>query len=144
MGVLMAFVVGQVTIILVYLAKIYHFTSSIQLVSEVHFETAMNAVIATTDLLIAAALVWLLAKNRSTLKRTNSIINRLILYTVASGLITGFCAIATLVTTVIFPDTFIYLTLNMIMVKCALIHTLSLMDLRVDIVCYPQCTQIAC
>lgn len=117
-GILCVLITAQFVIIMIYFAIVYHFTSPLQLITRVNLESAANAVIATTDILIAGFLVWLLAGNRSAFKRTNSILNRLIFYTIASGAVTALCAIATLVTAQVFPDTFIYLTLDLMMAKC--------------------------
>lgn len=116
-GVLSALVVAQYIIIMVYFGQIINFTSPFELITKVNLSSAANAVIATTDILIAIVLVVLLGSNRSAFKRTNSVLNRLILYTIASGAVTAICAIATLVTAQVFPETFIYLTLDLMMAK---------------------------
>ena len=116
-GVLGALIVAQFAIIMVYYGIVYHFTSTLQLITKANLESAANAVIASTDILIAGVLVVLLASNRSVFQRTNSILNRLILYTIASGAVTALCAIATLVTAQIFPETFIYFALDLMMAK---------------------------
>ena len=126
-GILSALIIVQFVIIMVYFGEIINFTSPFQLISKINLSSAANAVVATTDILIAAVLVVLLGSNRSAFKSTNSVLNRLIMYTIASGAVTALCAIATLVTAQVFPETFIYLTLDLMMAKREFF--LSLMDL---------------
>lgn len=102
---------------MIYYGEIISFTSPSQLVSKVNLLSAGNAVIAATDILIATVIVILLGGNRSAFKRTNSMLNRLIMYTIASGALTAVCAIAALVMAQVSPETFIYLSLDLLMSK---------------------------
>lgn len=110
-------IVAPYIIIMIYYGEIISFTSPSQLVSKVNLLSAGNAVIAATDILIATVIVILLGGNRSAFKRTNSMLNRLIMYTIASGALTAVCAIAALVMAQVSPETFIYLSLDLLMSK---------------------------
>ena len=69
----------------------------------------INAVSAATDAIIAVALCLLLHSSRSGFRKSERIINRLIIFTVNTGLLTGICAILTLICNIAFPGTFIYM-----------------------------------
>ncbi|SJL01483.1 uncharacterized protein ARMOST_04805 [Armillaria ostoyae] len=58
---------------------------------------ALNVLSAASDVIIAIVLVHLLRKQRTGYRKTNSMINRLILFTLNTGGICGLCAILTLV-----------------------------------------------
>lgn len=62
-----------------------------------------------SDVCIAGSLIWLLQSSRTGFKRSDSIINRLIFFSLNTGLLTGLDAIASLVTITVFPSTFIYI-----------------------------------
>ncbi|CAA7263612.1 unnamed protein product [Cyclocybe aegerita] len=60
------------------------------------------------DVLLAGTMVFLLYSSRTGMSHTNMTINKLMLYAINTGVVTGLCAIATLVCVVAFPNTFIY------------------------------------
>lgn len=70
----------------------------------------MNAMGAASDLAIALTLVALLHRARTGFRRSETIINRLILFSINTGLLTSMCAVLSLVTITVFPSTFIYMT----------------------------------
>ncbi|KAG6910261.1 hypothetical protein DXG01_012072 [Tephrocybe rancida] len=63
------------------------------------------------DVLIAGSLCIALSKHRSVFRSTNSLINIFILYTVNTSLLTTVCAIASLITAVVWPKNMVYLAL---------------------------------
>lgn len=71
---------------------------------------AVNAMGAASDLAIALTLVALLHRARTGFRRSETIINRLILFSINTGLLTSMCAVLSLVTITVFPSTFIYMT----------------------------------
>lgn len=117
--ILSVMVLVQYVIVMVYFGDMIHITSPFQLITKINLSSGANGVIAATDILIAAVLVALLRSKRSVFKRTNSMLNKLIVYTISSGAVTALCSIATLVTTQLFPETFIYFTLDLMMAKRA-------------------------
>ena len=72
---------------MVYLAQTYHITSTLQLAGLESIGTAFLAVEASIDTILAAALAVLLYKRRSGIPRTDSILNRMLVYSVGTGLI---------------------------------------------------------
>ncbi|KAH8806597.1 hypothetical protein DL96DRAFT_1506787 [Flagelloscypha sp. PMI_526] len=57
------------------------------------------------DVLISAGLVWFLAKNKAGFSKTKSLVDKIIMSTVQSGIITSFVAILTLVLFLAIPGT---------------------------------------
>ncbi|KII84160.1 hypothetical protein PLICRDRAFT_46523 [Plicaturopsis crispa FD-325 SS-3] len=69
---------------------------------------SIQALTAVADVLIAASLVILLTRSRTGFKRSDTIITRLVLFSINTGLLTWICAMLTLITIIISPDTLIY------------------------------------
>lgn len=95
----------------------YNFNEVKQLNQIVVTEVAMNSTMAFTDTLLASVLVWYLWKGRSGFKRTDSIINRLVMYTVGTGLLTSFWMIVALISAELAPRSFIYLVADLTLPK---------------------------
>ena len=89
-----------------------------ELTHELAIQRAVSAVTAFTDVTIACVLAYLLHMNRSGLRRMDSVINRLILYSFGSGLATGVLAIIALILTLASPTTFVYLLVDLLVPKC--------------------------
>jgi hypothetical protein len=69
---------------------------------------AINALNAACDIMIAAAMVFLLLRSRTGLKQTNTIVNRLVLFVVNTGLLTSLFATAAIVCLLASPHTLWY------------------------------------
>lgn len=117
-GLLSAAVLAQFIVNLVYFSKIIVLSELSQLSTVVHFDLALNSTMAFTDTLLALVLMWLLWRSRSEIKRTAPVINRLIMYTVGTGLVTSLCAISGLLGAIISPNALVYLLANLILPKC--------------------------
>ncbi|KAE9402484.1 hypothetical protein BT96DRAFT_547395 [Gymnopus androsaceus JB14] len=70
----------------------------------------VNALAAAGDVLIALVLCFLLQTSKTGFGRSNTILNKLTLFAVNTGLLTSLCAVASLVSILAAPDTFIYIT----------------------------------
>ncbi|KAF9563462.1 hypothetical protein CPC08DRAFT_323859 [Agrocybe pediades] len=68
----------------------------------------INALSTTSDVIIAASLCFLLHRARTGFKRTDTIINRLILFIINTGVLTTCCAVASLICLVASPHSLIY------------------------------------
>ncbi|KAF5346449.1 hypothetical protein D9756_010069 [Leucocoprinus leucothites] len=68
----------------------------------------INALSTTIDVLIAGSLVYLLHSARTGFKRSDTMINKLIVFVVNTGVLTTLCAIAALICLVASPRTLIY------------------------------------
>ncbi|KAJ6465392.1 hypothetical protein C8R45DRAFT_1023022 [Mycena sanguinolenta] len=73
-----------------------------------HLTISINALSTATDVIITATLCFMLQQTRPASLETESMINRLILFTINTGLLTSLCAIAALVSLVVSPRTLIY------------------------------------
>lgn len=88
-AVLLILISGKLAPIVVYFAQLYHITSALQLRDYMATATAMSAVFAFVDTTLACTLVVLLRRRRSGFDRTDSMINRIMRYTIGTGLVTG-------------------------------------------------------
>ncbi|PPQ75119.1 hypothetical protein CVT26_008297, partial [Gymnopilus dilepis] len=69
----------------------------------------VNALAAAGDIVIAFSLCWLLHKSRTGFSKSNRIIDKLILFTVNTGLLTSLCAIASLTSIIVAGHTYLYI-----------------------------------
>ncbi|EJD02009.1 uncharacterized protein FOMMEDRAFT_29124 [Fomitiporia mediterranea MF3/22] len=136
-GALSAAILAHFSIIIAYFGQIYHFTQFTQLLSVINTERAMNAVVAAMEFFISAVLVSLLWKHRSRVRKTDSVVQRLILYTINTGLITGLWAVVALIGAVVKPDSLIYLLVDFVIpklyVNCMLASLNARSSLREDL-----------
>ncbi|KAH8110767.1 hypothetical protein DFH11DRAFT_1800693, partial [Phellopilus nigrolimitatus] len=102
-------VVGQFTITIVYYGTAYPFTELAQLTTILPIVHGINSLTAASDVSIAGVLVFLLQRSRTGFRRSDSMISRLVAFSINTGLITAICAIASLVTSLVLPNTFIYI-----------------------------------
>ncbi|KAE9387477.1 hypothetical protein BT96DRAFT_1005084 [Gymnopus androsaceus JB14] len=70
----------------------------------------VNALAAAGDLLIAGILTLLLQRAKTGYRSSDSIINKLTLFAVNTGALTSLCAVASLISIVAAPNTFIYIS----------------------------------
>ncbi|KAJ3573828.1 hypothetical protein NP233_g2169 [Leucocoprinus birnbaumii] len=70
---------------------------------------AVNALAAAGDLLIAASLCIILHQSRTGFQRSDTMIKKLIVYSVNTGLLTSLCAVASLISIVLAGHTFLYI-----------------------------------
>ena len=102
-------VLAQLSVTLAYYARAFHFTTFADLETIFALTRAINVVTAVTDTVIACLLVYYLHTSRTGIKQTDSILNRLILFAVNTGLLTSICAIVSLVTGLALPNTLVYI-----------------------------------
>lgn len=69
----------------------------------------VNALAAAGDVLIAATLCILLHRSRTGFHRSDTMINRLILFSVNTGFLTSLCAVASLISITVAGSTFLYI-----------------------------------
>lgn len=70
----------------------------------------INALSTAVDILIAVTMCWLLQQSRTGFRRSDTIITRLMIFVVNTGMLTSFCAIASLACLVASPRSLIYAT----------------------------------
>ncbi|KAG8218151.1 hypothetical protein J3R82DRAFT_3693 [Butyriboletus roseoflavus] len=81
----------------------------VQLASLKALSMSVNAVAAAGDVLIAAFLCSLLQMSRTGFRRSDTMINKLIVFSINTGLLTSICAVASLISIAAWPTTFIYI-----------------------------------
>ncbi|KIK04879.1 hypothetical protein K443DRAFT_92257, partial [Laccaria amethystina LaAM-08-1] len=86
------------------------FTTVTQLEHLQPLSLSSNALGAAGDIVIAATLCTLLHRSRTGFHRSDTVINKLMVFSVNTGLLTSLCALASLVSTLAWPTTFFYIT----------------------------------
>lgn len=80
-------------------------------------QIAIAAVSTFTDTFLGVVMIRLLRKARSGFKNSDSIVNRLVTYVVASSSITAVCMLVALIASSVAPHTLIYLPSDFLIVK---------------------------
>ncbi|KIK62648.1 hypothetical protein GYMLUDRAFT_42096 [Collybiopsis luxurians FD-317 M1] len=70
----------------------------------------VNALAAASDVLIAGTLTLLLQGSKTGFARSDTMLNKLTLFAVNTGALTSLCAVASLISILAAPDTFIYIS----------------------------------
>ncbi|KAI5825827.1 hypothetical protein K523DRAFT_312610 [Schizophyllum commune Tattone D] len=70
---------------------------------------AINITSAATDVLISISMIFCLQQSKTGFKRSNDVLNRLIVFTFNTGLPTSFTAVWCCIAINVWPDTFIYM-----------------------------------
>ncbi|KAF8959577.1 hypothetical protein BDZ97DRAFT_1666845 [Flammula alnicola] len=86
-----------------------HLQTYAQLAELKYLSILVNALAAAGDVLIAATLCTLLHFSRTGFHRSDTMINKLILFSVNTGFLTSLCAVASLVSIVVAGNTFLYI-----------------------------------
>ncbi|KAJ4480144.1 hypothetical protein J3R30DRAFT_2583565 [Lentinula aciculospora] len=69
----------------------------------------VNALAAVSDVIIAGILTFLLQKSKTGFQRSDTMLNKLTVFAVNTGALTSFCAVASLISILAAPNTFIYI-----------------------------------
>jgi hypothetical protein len=97
------------TIRLAYVAQALRFETFKQLGALKGLSITVNALAAVGDVLIAAVLCIVLHRSRTGFHRSDTMINKLIVFAVNTGLLTSICAVASLISIVVAGNTFLYI-----------------------------------
>ncbi|KAL5478275.1 hypothetical protein ACEPAI_2459 [Sanghuangporus weigelae] len=116
-GILCMAVLAQFTITVTCYVKIFNLTEFTELYEVVHLEFSFTCVAVFTDTLLAVTLVWLLWKARSGFPSSNSVVNRLVSYIMGSTLVTALCMGIAVISALVAPNSFIYMTADTIIPK---------------------------
>ncbi|KAG0702308.1 hypothetical protein DFH29DRAFT_875226 [Suillus ampliporus] len=110
----LSLVIGEFILVVVYFAKSIHMTTFVELSTLKPLSMSVNAVAAAGDVLIAVFLCTLLQQSRTGFRRSDTMINKLILFSINTGLLTSVCAVMSLISYVaqitVWADTFIYIS----------------------------------
>ncbi|KAL5478242.1 hypothetical protein ACEPAI_2426 [Sanghuangporus weigelae] len=132
-GALIIAVIGQICITLAYAGQAVGFNSVPQLFATVSTERAMNATWVITDTFIAAVMVYILRERGVGMKRTDSILHRLILYSVGTGLVTGVIGVAAFIGSELLPNSLVYIFPDLLLPKLYLNCLLASLNARVGL-----------
>ncbi|KAG6855596.1 hypothetical protein H0H87_000391 [Tephrocybe sp. NHM501043] len=109
-GFISAIVVANATLGTVWVIQSMQLDTFDQLLEISPITISINALSTAADVIIAASLCYMLHRARTGFKRSDSMINRLMLFVVNTGVLTSLCAIASLISLVASPLTLIYAT----------------------------------
>lgn len=84
----------------------------------------------TSDLSVALALSWLLLRSRTGFRKTDTLINILMAYTVNTGLIVGIDAALGMITYIVMPNNFVFLAFYLLLSKLYLNSYLATLNAR--------------
>ncbi|KAH8109883.1 hypothetical protein DFH11DRAFT_893550 [Phellopilus nigrolimitatus] len=107
---LMLLVLGEFISAILYFAKAAVLASFDELRAIFNESRSINILGAASDIMIAFTLIFLLQRSRTGFSRSETIINRLILFTINTGLLTSLCALMSLIFISLYPNAFIYIT----------------------------------
>ena len=113
-------VAGEFAAFCIYYAKATQTVLFIDLMlpQNVHIEQAMNVLFMAADLALAISMVVLLRKRRSGFPKTDSIVKRIVLYTVGTSVATVFISTVALVSVLVAPQSFLFLAADLTICKC--------------------------
>ncbi|KAI0714316.1 hypothetical protein C8T65DRAFT_644692 [Cerioporus squamosus] len=94
------------------------------------FDIAMSSCTAATDIMLCGTLVTLLARSRTGSTGSNRLINKLLFYTINTGLFTTICSVLSLITVIVLPDTSVYVMCYYIGSRMYSISLLSTLNAR--------------
>ncbi|TDL20087.1 hypothetical protein BD410DRAFT_805328 [Rickenella mellea] len=109
-GGIMFLVVAELALSMLYVGEAIPLKTYAALTKIVNLSRTLNALAAVSDVAIAGALIFLLNSQRTGFRSSETIINRLILFTMNTGLLTSICAIMSLITITVLPTTFVYIS----------------------------------
>ncbi|KAG2158996.1 uncharacterized protein EDB93DRAFT_1245557 [Suillus bovinus] len=104
----LSLVIAEFILDIIYFSKAIHLTFLTQVPQLKPWAMSMNAVAAAGDVLISAFLCTFLERSRTGSRRSDTMINKLMLFSVSTGLLTSVCAVMSLISIIVWPNTFIY------------------------------------
>ena len=114
-------ILGQFALLVYYFELVYNSESVAQLQHSPGFQRAgraLHVMVVTTDIYLAGVLVILLHRGRCGSQRTDSVINKLIFYTISTGLTTGLIGIAAVITELLLSDSLFYYIFDPLIPSC--------------------------
>ncbi|KAK7061421.1 hypothetical protein R3P38DRAFT_3166393 [Favolaschia claudopus] len=94
---------------------------------------AVNIIGAVSDTVITAILVYYLRRSRTGFKRSDTMITKLIQFSVSTGFLTSVCAIASLISILTWPQTLIYVVFYFSLGRLYFNSVLATLNARKDI-----------
>ncbi|KAJ7122783.1 hypothetical protein C8R44DRAFT_875986 [Mycena epipterygia] len=94
---------------------------------------SVNVLGAAADLVIAVILVFYLRRSKTGFKKSDTMISKLIMFSVSTGFLTGICAVASLVSILIWGQTLIYVAFYFSLGRLYFNSVLATLNARKDI-----------
>ncbi|TFK37407.1 hypothetical protein BDQ12DRAFT_736268 [Crucibulum laeve] len=108
-SIVLILVIGEFGCVVAFTAFSLHLKTFEELAHLKTLSILVNALAAAGDVLIAAALCTLLHRSRTGFQRSDTMINKLILFAVNTGFLTSLCAVASLISITVAGQTFLYI-----------------------------------
>ncbi|KAF8240251.1 hypothetical protein L208DRAFT_1449568 [Tricholoma matsutake] len=108
-GAVILLILSEFGCVIAYATLSLHFTTFAELGKLKYLSIMVNALAAAGDVLIAGILCTLLHRSRTGFQRSDTMINKLILFAVNTGVLTSLCAIASLISITVADKTFLYI-----------------------------------
>jgi len=97
------------------------------------YYTSVFALTTACDILITISMAYILQTGKTGFRKTSNIVNKLIMYTISSGLLTSCFTLATLILGVVLPNDFIYIAMEILAAKVITSTFLALINSRKSI-----------
>lgn len=94
---------------IIYFGKSIGIEFAVEIETIVAIARAVTSISAVTDSVIAASMVFLLMRSRTGFAQTDSLVQRIVIYTMGTGLTTGICEITSFILAFASPTTFFYI-----------------------------------
>ncbi|KAL5531066.1 hypothetical protein ACEPAG_3942 [Sanghuangporus baumii] len=123
--------VSQLASIPTFVAEGFKYDSIVLAKAELHrVSEAINGLSAAADVVIAAVFTWLLSRSKTSFIRTNTLINKLISYTINTSALTSLCSVITLILAVSMPHNFVYGSVYFLIAKLYVNSLLATLNSR--------------
>ncbi|KAG1756053.1 hypothetical protein EDB19DRAFT_1957732 [Suillus lakei] len=93
----LSLVIAEFVLVVIYVAKAVKLTTFIQVPELKPLSMSVNAVAAAGDILIAAFLCIFLQRSRTGFRKSDTLIHKLMLFSINTGLLTSICAVMSLI-----------------------------------------------
>ncbi|KAG2158998.1 uncharacterized protein EDB93DRAFT_437288 [Suillus bovinus] len=104
----LSLVITEFILVIIYFSKAIHLTTLSQIPQLKPWSMSTNAIAASGDVLISVFLCTFLKRSRTGFRQSDTLINKLMLFSVSTGLLTSVCAVMSLISITAWPNTFIY------------------------------------
>ncbi|KAF9012783.1 hypothetical protein BDZ89DRAFT_478582 [Hymenopellis radicata] len=100
--------VGQAGLLALYMTLVTREDTMVGLGKITNYAHALNSTTAATDMAIALTMTWLLLRSKTGFRRSNTVIDRLLIYCIMSGAATSVTAILVIIMLATVPATNVY------------------------------------
>ncbi|KAJ8588786.1 hypothetical protein M405DRAFT_819205 [Rhizopogon salebrosus TDB-379] len=104
----LSLVISEFVVIIVYVAKAVKLTSIVEISEIKLLSISVNVLAASGDVLITVILCTLFQQARTGFRASDTMINKLIMFSISTGLLTSICAVMCLICIIVWPGAFYY------------------------------------